>query len=210
MFKTIIKYAIDKTTQKVVHIDDVPKGLACNCICAECGSDFVAVKGEFRKKHFRHHNQDTNCKGGLETAIHKLAKEIILNNKAIQLLGYTLNYTEPKQETGFGGFIPDVTVISDNKPVLIEIFVRHQCEPDKIEYYKAQKINSFEIDLSKVDYKTSKAELENLVLKGNNKKIIYWESAQMPQNNTKQDNNWLGVLAAILGFLFLRNLLKRK
>lgn len=216
MLKTIIKYAIDKTTNKVMYIDNVPKGLPCNCVCAECGSDMVAVKGKLRKWHFRHHI-DSDCRGGLETVIHKLAKEIIVNNSQMALPSKTLNYFNAKPEERFEGIIPDVSVMSDEKPVFMEIHVRHRCESAKEEFYKNRKLNSFEIDLSKVSYKTSVKELEDLVLKQtHNKKFIYWEENPQTFDKTtkavKNNNNrWLGLLIAfVLGIILFFGNQKRK
>ena len=31
---------------QLLHIDDVPSGLACNCACASCGRTMVAKKGD--------------------------------------------------------------------------------------------------------------------------------------------------------------------
>lgn len=70
---------------KLVHINDVERGLACNCICPKCKSILVAHKGgrdvnfKGRKKenwHFQHYNSE-NCKGAAETSIHLAAKDLI-------------------------------------------------------------------------------------------------------------------------------------
>jgi hypothetical protein len=217
MKNNIIKYALDKTTQKVVRVDNVPKGLVCNCICVECGSDVVAVKGNFRKWHFRHH-VESNCKGGQETAIHKLAKEIIVNHNSIELDFKTLEYSEAKAEDHYETKRPDVSAIAEERPLFIEVYVRHQCEPEKKELYITKQINSFEIDLSNVSYHTSLKDLEELVLRNpTNKRIIYWhEEIQQPLPNPfvnkpiqkkKSNDNWIGwglslAVIAGIGFLF--------
>ena len=67
-------------TGKIITIKDAQNGLKCNCICSDCKALFEAIQGTKNEWHFRHHNKDTNCKGGQETALHLLAKEIICRN----------------------------------------------------------------------------------------------------------------------------------
>lgn len=212
MQKNIIKYAINKTTQKVEHIDNVANGLNCGCVCADCNNEMEAIQGEKREWHFRHHI-DSKCKGGLETAIHKLAKEIIVNNTKIEVPNKTLYYSEAQVEVKLETYVPDVSVLSEGEPVYIEIYVCHKVEPEKEKFYKNKKLNSFEIDLSKVSYKTTEKELEELVLKTpNNKRVIYWEGEFQPLDieNSKEiknnHNQWLGwlVVLGVLCYLFKR------
>lgn len=203
MQKTIIKYAINKTTQKVEHIDNVANGLLCHCICVECGNEMEAIQGEKREWHFRH-RIDSKCKGGLETAIHKLAKEIIVNNSQITLPFQTLYYCDAKPEARFEDIIPDVSVLSDGKSVYIEIYVCHKVEPEKEKFYKNRELNSFEIDLSQVSYTTTVKEIEELVLRNpTNKKILYWEGEYKPIEIPSQskNNKWWGWLA-VIGILY--------
>lgn len=209
MQKTIIKYAIHKTTQKVEHIDNVANGLLCHCVCADCNNEMEAVQGEKREWHFRH-RIDSKCKGGLETAIHKLAKEIIVNNNIINLPKKPLYYSEAQAEVKLETYVPDVSVLSEGEPVYIEIYVCHKVEPEKEKFYKNRKLNSFEIDLSQVSYKTTKKELEELVLRDpTNKKILYWEGEYKPFEKPSQNKNkqWLCLLAVIgiLYYFFKKN-----
>lgn len=38
----------------LVHISDVPRGLACACVCVDCGKPLLARKGNKRREHFAH------------------------------------------------------------------------------------------------------------------------------------------------------------
>lgn len=209
MQKNIIKYAINKTTQKVDHIDNVANGLACDCVCAECNNEMEAIQGEKKEWHFRHHI-NSKCKGGLETAIHKLAKEIIVKNNKIALPHkIPLLYTEPIAEKPFEDIIPDVSAISDNKPLFIEIFVCHRCDPEKEEFYKTKQINSFEIDLSQISYTITEKELEELILsKTDNKRYLFWNNQEVipvKDVNKNTSNTWLGIVVIFLiGLLFFK------
>ncbi len=47
-----LTYALD-THGKMVYIEDVPNGLACNCICPQCHEPLIARNGgEIREHHF--------------------------------------------------------------------------------------------------------------------------------------------------------------
>ena len=39
---------------RIVHVDDVPSGLACGCTCLDCGEALVARKGDILAFHFGH------------------------------------------------------------------------------------------------------------------------------------------------------------
>ena len=67
---------------KLVHIDDVEQGLACNCICPHCKSQLVAKKGNQKINHFAHYNL-ADCNRGGETALHTLAKNIIAQTRKV-------------------------------------------------------------------------------------------------------------------------------
>jgi hypothetical protein len=60
----------------LVHISTAERGLRCACVCpGMCGSRLVA-KTMAKTPHFAHHHRDA-CGGGPETALHKLAKQIV-------------------------------------------------------------------------------------------------------------------------------------
>ena len=73
-------FALDRDTGKVRHINDVQRGLECNCICPECNDTLIARKGDKRTHHFAHASSsdtpnESCCLG--ETIIHMLGKEVI-------------------------------------------------------------------------------------------------------------------------------------
>ena len=67
---------------KLVHINEVEKGLACNCLCPHCKTQLVAKKGEHNKQHFAHYKL-ADCNHGTETALHLMAKSIIEQTRKI-------------------------------------------------------------------------------------------------------------------------------
>ena len=52
----VFSWAQDRTG-RMVYIDDVPNGLACNCICPNCKEQLLARHGMERAHHFAHHSE---------------------------------------------------------------------------------------------------------------------------------------------------------
>lgn len=71
-----LEYAINRSGE-LVHVDDVPTGLDCECFCPACKEPLIAKnQGEIRLHHFAH-KSGTECKYAQETMLHLLAKEKI-------------------------------------------------------------------------------------------------------------------------------------
>jgi len=68
----------------IVHVSQVPPGSACKCKCPECDGDLIAKKGEKLAHHFAHATL-VSCRGGPETALHLLAKQIVKDRLRINL-----------------------------------------------------------------------------------------------------------------------------
>ena len=68
---------------RLVHVNDVPSGLACDCTCPECGALLIAKKGKKNQHHFAHAN-GADCSGARMTALHMLAQQIIHEEKRIR------------------------------------------------------------------------------------------------------------------------------
>lgn len=61
---------------RIVHIGEVRSGLRCGCICPHCRGALVARRGPLREHHFGH-RAGTACVFAAETALHKLAKQVL-------------------------------------------------------------------------------------------------------------------------------------
>lgn len=210
MADVIIKYALGRTTGESVFIDNASNGISCNCVCANCGKIMIAVQGEQRKRewHFRHH-EETNCTGGQETAIHKFAKQIIVENNQIAIPNEVLIYSQARQEESFLSIIPDVVVVSNNCNVFFEVTVTHGIDAFKRGVYLNGQHKSIEIDLREIAYDISPDELKKMVLHQiNNKRKIYWQSEE------KKKEEEIPLLVKIgfffLGFLLLKSLFTKK
>lgn len=150
---------------KIVHISEVRRGLGCNCYCAnpDCGSKMIARKGNIRAHHFAHYDKE-NCGKSYESALHKLAKEIIQEKKQIKLKPFICEIKkfgmhelipendfiaqEVKVEKSCGIYKVDLLLKNNTQELIVEIFVSHKTEDDKINYFKKNNLSAIEIDLS--------------------------------------------------------------
>ncbi|WP_321290150.1 competence protein CoiA family protein [uncultured Sunxiuqinia sp.] len=178
---------------KLVTIDDVEKGLACNCYCPNCKSRLLARHGNIREHHFSHYkNEDCGWKG--ESIIHKLSKDIISKHKFIKaprLLWQTkpeiIIYDETyipidkiKLEHKIDKIIPDILIESKGKELIIELKVSHGINYDKYLKIKRLNISTIEIDVRELinqlfkqkDYYLTDPKFEDALV--NNPNCKYW------------------------------------
>ena len=71
--KGLLIYALNSQND-FVHIDDVAKGLACNCYCPSCKERLVAKNGGKKRIHHFSHASGVDCEGAYESMLHQLAK----------------------------------------------------------------------------------------------------------------------------------------
>lgn len=71
----------------VVHVSDVPSGLACRCRCLNCDDALVARKGQQRVYHFAHRSE-AECVGALEGTLHALAKFFLASAEVFWIPSY--------------------------------------------------------------------------------------------------------------------------
>lgn len=132
---------------RLVHIEDVPSGLECNCVCPECGAKLIARKGQKNQKHFSHIN-GADCAGARMTALHMLAQQIIQEEKKIRKPWFKDYCEDPSKEIYFESVLleqrfktaeinrrPDCVGIvekGDKKTeVWIEVKVKHAIDEEK-------------------------------------------------------------------------------
>ncbi|MBQ3259649.1 MAG: hypothetical protein IJA66_01005 [Alistipes sp.] len=87
----VLTYALNELGQ-LVHIDSVPNGMHCNCICPACKEPLVAKNGGLKKIHHFAHQSGASCLYAAETILHLLAKtkiqEVFLSQSE-----YCIEYT---------------------------------------------------------------------------------------------------------------------
>lgn len=142
----------------IVSISDVRSGHQCNCVCIDCGSALIAKKGTENTHHFSHAPQDINnireCYWSPETEIHIMAKEIILEDKILEVpLGIVnpkiikIKFDEVYLEVRGENRIPDIVGYIEGEAINIEIAVTHFCDMEKIVELKKLNKNCIEINL---------------------------------------------------------------
>ncbi|SUP82351.1 hypothetical protein ACILPN_14695 [Yersinia wautersii] len=155
----IIEYAVEKETKQIMHIDDVPNGAKCNCICKSCNDELIARNGgKLKKHHFAHRNLIENraCR---MTQLHLAMQHYFLGLDVLTIPQMTFAYKNHTLKTPLiktkilsatlehriGNYVSDVCLNTDTGLYIVEICVTHKCEPEKVRYFKNNKINSVEL-----------------------------------------------------------------
>lgn len=143
---------------KKVTVDEVERGKACNCTCIFCGKKLLARQGP-KREHCFAHIDNIECKGNLETELHKMAKDILMEEKCIRL---------PESEEAFfpSGLVsltdihsekwdealqirPDAEgILPDGRRLLIEFHVSHKVPTEKKRVIIDNNILCVEINLN--------------------------------------------------------------
>ena len=143
---------------KLVHIIDVERGLACRCTCFTCGDEVIARKGEINEHHFAHASNKDSCIINTESLIHRYGKQVILDSLSVHLPALP-NFIDEHQSTlwtfekvipefSFGKIRPDLVAYTNGKPIFIEIAVTHFIDQEKLNFIKKFAVNTVELDLS--------------------------------------------------------------
>ena len=187
---------------QMVGVDAVLSGLACECVCPACHGRLQARKGEIRVHYFAH-DQLSDCTSSLETSIHRMAKQIIEEEKRLMLpqlivaargvdpRGFKVEETEVVTEAkrqiltkvvleqGLTDIRPDIVGHHNGKQILIEVCVTHPVGKAKKKKIRDRNLAAIEIDLSGVNYSISESELRELVVNSvKNKKWLSLPSAK--------------------------------
>lgn len=160
---------------QLVTATEVARGLACDCVCPACGHRLQAHQGQQRTPYFSHY-RGSDCGAGYETALHLLAKNILLEEKKILLpelevtsdisIAIAIANTRLEREVlvkpwkritidsvdlekRIGEIIPDVIIKKNNRVLFVEIKVTHGIDDEKLAYIKKENLNVVEYDFSK-------------------------------------------------------------
>lgn len=157
----LLTYALNEK-KELVHIDSVLKGGACKCKCPHCDNWLDAKNGGNIREHHFAHSHGSVCEGAYETTLHLLAKQVLLEEKAIMLPHSEdrsfptglVSLTEMEQEKWDKqfNFKPDLEgILPDGRRLLIEIYVSHKVQSKKYETIVANNLLCLEIDLNWVE-----------------------------------------------------------
>jgi len=160
----------------------VPPGRRCGCVCPACQAPLVAkaADSEERRPHFAH-LAASDCRAGYETALHKKAKELLEEHRAlllplwdgdqdmpnppllddldghcwpgerVEFPARRVSLTNVRLEVPQGDYIPDAMATDAQGELLVEIRVSHAVDPLKRRRIQAEGKRLMEIDLSKLD-----------------------------------------------------------
>ncbi len=162
----------------IVHISKVVSGLDCACFCPGCKARLVARKGPVNDHHFGHYGI-APCAKAVESALHKLAKQVLNDRRELLLpevvakVGDRTLTTYPQEvhrfddavlEYHLDDIVPDVIVRKGTHRLLVEIYVTHRCGPDKISYIRGRGFSCLEIDLRRMPRGATQAQVEEALL----------------------------------------------
>ncbi len=162
-------FAMDKHG-RIRSVDEVTRGLACECVCPNCGDAVIARQGEVREWHFAHAG-DSHCEGGTESALHLAAKQLLLESgglsvpeiqvtKEVRLpdgrsgegKAYRperwIDFQTVEAEKALGAIRPDIVAVVGNSMLFVEIAVTHFVDTEKRAILAELRVPTIEIDLS--------------------------------------------------------------
>ena len=187
MEKHLVNHA--EQNGKMVYIDTVANGLKCNCICPYCKEPLIAKNnGKIHRHHFAHRSKE--CKYAFQTMLHKLTKEIFIENvenfivpqikiyisnifRYIDITKLYNKFNKAECEVNLGNIIPDIVLTDENnRKLLIEIKVTHEVNEDKKRKIKENKLSCIEYDLSYIDRNIRKEELKEILFNCAKVKLI--------------------------------------
>ena len=171
-----LHYAVRKG--ELLHVSEVRRGLACECVCPACAVPLVARQGRLREHHFAHATGDP-CRYGGETALHLAAKEILAKRKEIVLPAVQVQFHNKTLHIAPEGryqldsialehrvadVVPDVLARVGGRPLLIEVRVTHEVDDHKTKRIQNFGVSAVEVDLSGAPRDLFPKDLEELVV----------------------------------------------
>lgn len=195
----LMKVAVNSSNQ-LVSIGQVERGLACQCFCFECGESVIAKKGEINEHHFAHASNKESCDIRPESILHKYAKEVIMAEQQIYLPslpnaesqgGQLWQFHTINPEQSVGNIRPDLIAINDDEMIFIEIAVTSFIDDDKRAFIDKLGIKTIEIDLSvflNSDLKIPSDFVKNYILNHLDNKTWIYPKSGIVQPTIKDDN----------------------
>jgi hypothetical protein len=167
-----IKYRFALRNDQLVFIGKVNKNDKKGFICPGCKKDFEYCSGE-QRTYFRHSNSVDENEKHYETYLHKIAKEIILQNNNFVLPDKTdFVYTDKKVEEPIDSIRPDAEIWNDTEKILIEFVVSHDVSNEKAKTIEELGLRAVKVDLSGFSETTNEEEVKKLVLEKGSHKIF--------------------------------------
>lgn len=143
----------------LVHVDEVPNGNECGCVCPHCKSKLCAKNGGDGEKMIHHfaHLSGADCVGAVESALHKMAKDVLFESRCVFLpdrydgrKGELLHFDKVEVEYYDKGtnLRPDCLGYYEDKSLWIEFKRSHAVDTRKKGKIISAHIDCIEIDLN--------------------------------------------------------------
>ena len=145
--------------KQIVNVKQVERGLACMCFCFECGEPVLARKGEKNEHHFAHSSNKESCTIHPESILHKFAKQVIMEEKYLNLPSLsdddnsedkTWQFSRLIEEQSIGCIRPDIVATVDDEMMFIEVAVTSFIDKEKADFIKLLGVKTIEIDLREI------------------------------------------------------------
>jgi hypothetical protein len=172
-----------------VRVEEVAKGLECNCYCAKCGAKFVAVHNA-KTPHFRHYNSD-DCGASFETAVHLMAKQVLVETRTLMLpylkvrpekhlwkVGSSVTqeivvverqrykFDKVEGEVWMNGRTPDIVMWKKDRKLLVEIVVTHGICEEKLNWIRVNDHPTVRVDMPWATYDISREMIRQALREG--------------------------------------------
>ena len=204
-----------------VSVYDVDKNDLDEYFCAECGTKFIPVQpSDSRKQWFFRHESLGNCDGSRETAIHLMAKQILVEDREI-MLPYLLMKPEPhiyieykwhreinklyqlgerrlfhfdsvQDEVWQDGRIPDIVAVAGDRKLFVEIVVTHDIDDEKLNWIRERNISTLRVSLGGLSYESTKEDVKRCLMTGwlNGVNIVQWVHHAKKQDHQELANEF--------------------
>ncbi len=187
-----------------VSVYEVAKSDGDEYFCADCGCQFVVVQpSDPRKQWFFRHQVLGDCEGSRETAIHRMAKQMLVEERKV-MLPYLLMKPDPEiyreykyhreiklyrlgerkiyhfdaveDEVWEKGRTPDIVAVSSDRKLFVEIVVTHDIDEDKLNWIREQNISTLRVSFRGLPYTSSERDVRRCLMTGwlNSVNIMHW------------------------------------
>jgi hypothetical protein len=198
-----------------VSVYEVDKSDGDQYFCADC-----AVQPSDARKHwFFRHEVLSDCEGSRETAIHQMAKRILVEERKIMLPYLEIKpepevYREYKYHEGIkpyrlgerklfrfdtvqdevwdNGRKPDIVALFGGRKLFIEIVVTHDIDEKKLSWIRERNISTLRVCLGGLPYTSTKIDVKRCLMTGwrGEINIVKWVHHAKKQEHQQQANEF--------------------
>lgn len=159
----IFSWARRRSDGRSVHVSEVPRGLACDCVCSSCDGQLVARKGDINTHHFAH-VELKDCRYQGEYELHRRSKEMLAEACAIRNRTGSHSFESADIDARVGRYLVDVYLQSPGLNLAVDIFVSSRINSHKPRDFSGEEgVRAVVIDLTRVSRNVSPDELLDIL-----------------------------------------------